>query len=676
MFHLRALGCLTLQSDSAAIPVAASQRRRLMLLVALARAGDRGISRERLLALLWAENTEESARHALDQLLYTSRRDLDRQVIRSEGGQLRLNAKVVWSDVADFEAHLQRDEWELAVDLYGGPFLHGIHLGASLPLERWVEVERARLEERFLEALVRLAHAAAEQGDLRAALAWRRRRVAAEPFSGPGAIGLMQAFEAVGDRGGALRYAHTYAALVRAELGGEPNADILALTKRLTLAPEPPLRPPSHWSPSAEGPTNEHSRDDSVGDHPTPDSHQPPSSSSPSSAAEVGGAALPLRPRWFTIRSRPAALLGGLILVTGLWGVLVLGLRHPASRPATVDSAPGAGQFRPTVSPETPDPMAHALYLRGRMAWNHRSREGLREAVVLFRQATERDPSYAMAYAGLAEAYVMLGYLGFIPGEASFPKGKAAALQALALDSTMGQAYAAVGVALQWERRWADAEQAFVRALEYAPENATAHQWYALLLTILGRRHEAVTHGRRAAELDPLSIQVHNTYGILLYHAGALDSALHVYERMVTSEPDTAWVRQNPWVLSNFGTVAAAAGRHKEAVGLIERAARVVPGHPRPMLALAGAYLTAGDPTQARAAFDRADPDHPHYALYRGLLHARRGEMDATFHWLGRVQEWSPVLLIPLIGDPALDGLRADPRFAQLRRRLLLPDRR
>lgn len=469
--------------------------------------------------------------------------------------------------------------------------------------------------------------------------------MAADPLGAPGALGLMQALVDAGDPAGALQYSRTYRALLREELGTGPSAEIEAMAERLTRQPEPRPAP----SPSTI---------------PVPPEEQRPDGGSPDLRLPSASRA---RPR------RRATLIAGFLGAAALTAAIVLANAHaPPVRP--VGEAPGPLRgARSAVSAHTPDPEAHALYLRGRVAWNRRSREGLQEAVVLFRKATERDPAYAEAHAGLADAYVILGYLGYIPGDATFPKGKAAALRALALDPAMGEAHAALGVALQWEKRWAEAEQSFVRALRYAPEYATGHQWYALLLTILGRREEAAVHGGHAAELDPLSIQVHNTYGIMLYHVGALDSALHVYERMVTDEPDTAWVRQNPWVLSNFGKVAAAAGRHQEAVRLTEQAARAVPGHPRPLHALAVAHLAVGDSSRAVAVFDRADPEHPHYSVYRALLHAQMGDLDAAFAWLGRVTEWGPVVLLPLGSDPELDGLRADPRYPALRHRLGLP---
>lgn len=237
MFHLRALGGLLLESDSAPLTGSARQRRRLTLLVVLARAGELGVSRDKLLALLWPESTQDSARHALDQLLYATRRDLGKQVILSEGGHLRLNAELVWSDVAEFEARLDCGEWESAVQLYGGPFLDGIHLGDSVELERWADAERARLEARLLEALEHLARIASKQGNTQAAVSWWRRRVAAEPLSGVAALGLLQALARIGDRAGALRYAHTYAALLREELGTEPGPEFQALMERVSDEP-------------------------------------------------------------------------------------------------------------------------------------------------------------------------------------------------------------------------------------------------------------------------------------------------------------------------------------------------------------------------------------------------------------------------------------------------------
>ena len=130
----------------------------------------------------------------------------------------------------------------------------------------------------------------------------------------------------------------------------------------------------------------------------------------------------------------------------------------------------------PRAAARGSDPTARELYERGRHAWSKRTREGLEDAVGYFRAAIERNPADAHAHAGLADAYVMLGYLGYRPAAAMFPKGKAAALHALALDSSVAEAYAPLGQALMWERRWDEAERAFREGIRRNPRDATAHQ--------------------------------------------------------------------------------------------------------------------------------------------------------------------------------------------------------
>jgi len=186
---------------------------------------------------------------------------------------------------------------------------------------------------------------------------------------------------------------------------------------------------------------------------------------------------------------------------------------------------------------QTADARARALYVRARTLWNTRTKEGLEQAVVLYRQASERDPLYADAYTGLAESYAMLGYFGFASGDAMFPKARAAALRALDLDPNAGAAYAALGQALAWEHAWAEAERAYRRALELAPENPTVHQWYALLLAYVGRAREAAVHTGHASRLDPLSVQINNMHGMMLYYAGDLAAALRQYERSLDAVP-------------------------------------------------------------------------------------------------------------------------------------------
>lgn len=304
-----------------------------------------------------------------------------------------------------------------------------------------------------------------------------------------------------------------------------------------------------------------------------------------------------------------------------------------------------------------------------------RTPDGLDAAVTYFRAAIERNPADARAYAGLADAYVMLGYLGYRPAAAMFPKGKAAALRALALDASVVEAYAPLGQAHMWERRWAEAEWAFREAVRRDPRNATAHQWYATMLVPLGRLDEALAHLARASELDPLSLQINNMRGMVLHYAGRTDEALRHYRRFVDEEPDTAWVRQNPWLLSNMSRVLAARGQYADALRAVEWALPAAPRHPRLLCDLATIHAAMGLRARALRAFAAADTANGQYAFFRAELFAALHQPDSAFHWLDRVSEWGPSPMGELRADPRLASIRSDPRYPRLLARLGLTAR-
>ena len=656
MFVVQVLGGLALTSTNGPVPTGALQRRRMSLLALLALGRERGMSRERIQAYLWPESDASRARHALEQLLYATRRDLGADAVESSAMELHLNPDLVRADVWAFDDAIRDEDWEPAVGLYRGPLLSGQHLADSAELERWTDGERVHREQDYLRALGALARAASQRGDASDAVRWHRLQAAADPLSVPIVLDLMRALEASGDRLAAVQQARVYQQLVLATLEVEPDPVVQSLASTIAARTDTTLNGaadaayPALFDPSGLR---------SVADSP------------------VTSVATPTRR---TGSHGGVWSFGGVLVALGGLAVLVA-VRSQSLDSGSAASAAGPGQMlapnaeRPARGAITrpADPEARALYLRGRTLWDKRTKDPLNEAVVLFRQATERDPGYAAAWAGLAQSYAMLGYFGFAPADAMFPKARAAALRAIALDSTPGEAYAALGQALAWQHAWPDAEVAYQRAVKLEPKDATAHQWYALLLAYLGRAREAAMHTGQASQLDPLSVQVNNMHGMMLYYAGDTTGALRQYERTVDAEPDSAWVRQNPWVLTNFSRVAAAAGRKALAVRLAERALEVVPSHPRPMFDLAYAYVAAGEPNTARAMFARADTAHPHYAVYRALLHGILGEPDEAFAWFDRLREWPLPSLVSLNCEPRLAALRADPRFKRVRQRLNLP---
>ncbi|HEY7237069.1 MAG TPA: BTAD domain-containing putative transcriptional regulator, partial [Gemmatimonadaceae bacterium] len=232
-WQLRTLGGLTLLRDGVAVSGAPAQRRRLALLAIIAAAGDRGYSREKLLAMLWPESDAESARHALSQLLFVVKRDLQCGELFMGGAELRLNPRELSSDVAELDRHVLGKDDAAAVALYGGPFLDGFHLRAGPEFERWQEEQRARLAKTYARALERLAAAAEARGDLLDAVGSRRRLAATDPLNTRLALALMRSLAASGDVAGALQHARLHETLLREELGVEADPAVVAFAAEL-----------------------------------------------------------------------------------------------------------------------------------------------------------------------------------------------------------------------------------------------------------------------------------------------------------------------------------------------------------------------------------------------------------------------------------------------------------
>jgi Tol biopolymer transport system component/DNA-binding SARP family transcriptional activator len=220
----------------------------LALLALLASAGEHGMTRDRMLGMLWAESDEERARRGLNQALYALRQEMGADDVFLGTRDVRLNPELITSDIAVFDLAVKTGRLEQAVVKYIGPFLDGFHISDAPEFERWVEEERAGLARDYATALQRLAQQAGERGDPAEAAEWWRRLAAQDPLNARVAVGLMEAFVAAGDRAAALHHARVYEVLLQQELEAPPDVEVVALAARIrdqaSQAGPPPVSAP------------------------------------------------------------------------------------------------------------------------------------------------------------------------------------------------------------------------------------------------------------------------------------------------------------------------------------------------------------------------------------------------------------------------------------------------
>ena len=246
MFRLVAFGNAALERDGKRLDGLSGQRKAIALLALLAVAGERGLSRDRLMATLWPESDETRARGALKQLVHAIRQQIGAPELLVGAADVRLNAECIRSDVDEFETALRVGDTERAISLYAGPFLDGFHLRDAAEFDRWAEGERTGYARRFAEALETLARTATATGDHVGAVKLWGRLAANAPLDARIAMQLMSSLADAGDQAAALRHGHTYEALVRDELDSPPDPGIAARMATLRAAPAPygPLSTP------------------------------------------------------------------------------------------------------------------------------------------------------------------------------------------------------------------------------------------------------------------------------------------------------------------------------------------------------------------------------------------------------------------------------------------------
>jgi len=321
-----------------------------------------------------------------------------------------------------------------------------------------------------------------------------------------------------------------------------------------------------------------------------------------------------------------------------------------------------------TVRPLVPE--AHEAYLRGRHYWNQRTEEGMRKALDYFQQAIEKDPGYAIAFSGLADSYTMLAFFGFAAPNEMGPRAWAAAMKALEIDETLAEAHASASTTWVFERDWKAGEEQLKKALELNPSYATAHSWYAHLLTALGRPEEAIARRRQAQRLDPFSPIISAAIGWDLYAAGFYDEATKQALKTLEAFPDF-WIAQ--WVL---GISYVQQGKLDEALDVLEHAA-VSEENSNLIGALGHAAAVSGDRVRAIGILDQMlERSKTRYvsAYDIALVFQGLGDTEKTFEWLEKAYKERAGWLFMVNVEPRFSSLRSDPRFRDLVRRMNFPE--
>jgi TolB-like protein/DNA-binding winged helix-turn-helix (wHTH) protein len=323
-------------------------------------------------------------------------------------------------------------------------------------------------------------------------------------------------------------------------------------------------------------------------------------------------------------------------------------------------------QAKPVVDPE-----AYEDYLKGRYFWNKRTANGLRTAVAYFEQAIDRDKDYARAYSGLADSYALMGdwEYGVLPSSQAYPKAKAAATKALALDNSLSEAHTSLAFCLDafdWD--WNSAEREFKRAIELNPGYATAHHWYAWHLMVLGRTDEGLVEMQKALSLDPLSLIVSSDLADALLVARKYDQSIQQSRGAISMDPTFAVAHYE------LGQAYLQKMMFNEAIEELTKAAELSGTGTTFKSNLAYAYAMAGRREEAVKIlndFERDSGSGPFNNTEIALIYTGLGDKDKAMYRLEKAyeQRFNPSILV----RPAFDPLRTDKRFETLVHRIGLP---
>ena len=331
-----------------------------------------------------------------------------------------------------------------------------------------------------------------------------------------------------------------------------------------------------------------------------------------------------------------------------------------------------SGEERKRLSKRfTKNTEAYQDYLRGRYYWNKRTQEGYKRAIDHFEQAIDKDPTYALAYTGLADCYGLRGLRegGLSPTEA-FAKAKESSTRALGIDDTLAEAHTSLAFTLlfyDWD--WWAAEREFKRGIELNPNYSIVHQWYGTYLSAMERHGEAIAEKKQAQELDPLSLVINRSVGWTFYFARHYDQAIEQYRKTLDLDPN--FIQARLWL----GEAYEQKGLYEEAISEIQKVLTLSGRNHAVVATLGHAYAVSGKRVDAMKILESLNEQskQSYVSPYdRAVIYAGLGEKDQAFEWLNKAYEERSSYLVFLKVEPIWDSLRSDRRFVDLLRRMRL----
>ena len=329
----------------------------------------------------------------------------------------------------------------------------------------------------------------------------------------------------------------------------------------------------------------------------------------------------------------------------------------------------GADEARVTKT-STTDPEAYQAYLKGRYYWNRRTAESIKKAIEQFKAATDRDPNYALAYAGLADCYNVSNQYTGTPMTETVPQAKAYAERAIAIDVRLGEPHTSLGYANELSWQWAEAEREYKRGIELSPNYATAYQWYSNFLKNLGRYDEAAAMIKRAHEIDPLSSAIGSNVSRMYQwqndHNASIENSLKVIEL----DPNHSGAYQY------LGISYLKLGRNAEAIATFQKAVELSNRNGETLMYLGYGYGLTGKHREAIAILKESQEKYARKetnARYVAGVYAGLGDKDKAFEWLEKDFQ-SKGEVSNIRWALPYESLRDDPRYKDFLKRMNLPE--